>query len=1035
MAIPTLTIGVVDQQLYIYAGSMTLKRNTLDLSLINPATVPTLGDAVTMTNPTWAGHVASIKKSTLTDKQGNKIITISATNDDEAAASAAPWNLSDTPNNTTTFGYRELTVEETDNTDDTITTNGSCIVFHEGLWPGMTVQLTSSDLGYSATDFTVTDVTVTWLKADQAAYNIQFGDPIVTMSVWLNESAADFILPIDETKITDGAVTTPKIATNAITADKIEVGTITADKLAAELILASTIKTAESGSRVELDTNGMRNYSSDGQLLVNIPTNGTDPVSVVGQIEASSLVSNVSAELHGTNTFAKGSTSVLEVGVTNPSAAPTVVSSLDSLTLTSTPAHVGHGICYDSAGDSGGATATYWIGADPTATGSTDVAYEFNATTGALLRTIQKTGTTTTATTTLGATTHIYDTTQAYSGTSESQIATPLTMPRDGTITKISAYLAGYGGDATCQMHLWDSSGNRYSGGYSATFTAAGRTFSNGNDVRYEKTLTTPRFLASGTTFWAGWVHTDSGDGHFYSRDDGSGKTTKRGDGLTGDMTGISTDSATKPNVYVTYTYTVDSSIEGTMGKIIGVARQGTYIWVLDIYGTLFRYNQSDLAYVDKFDLSAYVAGTKANAGLFFDGTNLIITTATGVTGTDKTRFIKVTTAGAYSSTLSDTGLSINGSTATIRGGYADATYYWVSISGVGGGPVVPFTKSTGVIAYNKNFGTDAEAVSGVTYDGSYFRGYASASYPTKIWEYTDWDWTTESNVYWVAYSWYDSVGTTHETALSPRTSITMGRRRKMLVSNPAIPVSGADDPDKVRIYMLRNATEPTAGTYEMQVEDALTSREFTSYTTVNGNDATSNNFPAGTAATLASSATGWTLKASGLINRTGTAFPGSPATDDHFWRSDLDMEFFYDGTRWLSTQLLSITIPVYSASVVGPVGSTLANAFRCSGPSLMGGSNIWLETFAVGYNLVAGTGPDASNKWTLTLGVYPAATTAASVVIDSGAEGVWTQEETAVDALLGDGRSMWVVDITKTGSPGSIYTWSPNVTYRIVAT
>jgi hypothetical protein len=36
----------------------------------------------------------------------------------------------------------------------------------------------------------------------------------------------------------------------------------------------------------------------------------------------------------------------------------------------------------------------------------------------------------------------------------------------------------------------------------------------------------------------------------------------------------------------------------------------------------------------------------------------------------------------------------------------------------------------------------------------------------------------------------------------------------------------------------------------------------------------------------------------------TGTSFPGSPTTGDKFYRTDRNIEYFYDGTRWLSTQL-----------------------------------------------------------------------------------------------------------------------------------
>lgn len=47
-------------------------------------------------------------------------------------------------------------------------------------------------------------------------------------------------------------------------------------------------------------------------------------------------------------------------------------------------------------------------------------------------------------------------------------------------------------------------------------------------------------------------------------------------------------------------------------------------------------------------------------------------------------------------------------------------------------------------------------------------------------------------------------------------------------------------------------------------------------------------------------------LEISGTTLRTarGTSFPGSPASGDQFLRTDRNIEYFYDGTRWLSTTL-----------------------------------------------------------------------------------------------------------------------------------
>lgn len=46
-----------------------------------------------------------------------------------------------------------------------------------------------------------------------------------------------------------------------------------------------------------------------------------------------------------------------------------------------------------------------------------------------------------------------------------------------------------------------------------------------------------------------------------------------------------------------------------------------------------------------------------------------------------------------------------------------------------------------------------------------------------------------------------------------------------------------------------------------------------------------------------------------------GTGFPGSPSTDDLFYRTDRDILYFYDGSQWLSTQLIPIQFGVQAAA------------------------------------------------------------------------------------------------------------------------
>lgn len=840
-----------------------------------------------------------------------------------------------------------------------------------------------------------------------------------------------------------GTIASDQLAANSIIAGKIAAGAIGADALAAQIVLADKLLTTGlSGRRVEIDDEGIRNYSASEQLLVNIPTIGTDPVSIVGAVEASSLVSTATAELRGQNVLSAGSVTEAQTGVATPTSAPVLASSVPSLGLGTTPAQPGAGICYDPNGGAGGATPSYWIGADPTTGNLLDLAYEYNSSTGALLRTLQKTGTTTTQTGTIGSTSHVADTTQAYSGASESQIGTPLTMPRDGTITKVSAYLAGYGGSAACKNAIWNTSGTALR--ESAAYTAASKTFSNGNDDKYDKALTSGLFLASGTAFWAGFLHTSSGDGFFYSRDDGSGKTTKRGDGLDGDMTGISTDSATKPNIYVTYTYEVDSSVEGAVAKIVGVARVtgSDVLWVLDATGWLYKYVRSTLTYSAKYDLSAYVAGTKANAGLFYDGTNLVITTASGVTASEQVRFIKVNAStGAYISTHTTTGLAVDGAAATVRGGYLSSGYYHVALGGAVAG-VRPYDSTTYAYFANAEFGDPGEVSGGVAVGSSTYGVGWSSTNPAKVWLFTTWLWTTESAVYWVCYTWYDITGTTHETAPSPRASVTMGRRRQLTVSTPVIPGGAAEPPDRVRVYFARNASDPGGANYKLQSTDALTARVLQAYNSGGAANPTSNSFPGGTAAILRSSTTGWDFRGDGFAVHGGTSFPSSPPTGAHYFRTDIGQWFFYDGTRWLTTQLFSTqNVPRGDgASTLGDLAtaisaSTTGNLIRGPLPVPPGFSDMFVTSYEASFIVASGgTALGASHKWVGTATLQGSSGVLGTIDIASGASNTWRRASSgAINALIGTDTA-FMTSWAKTGTPGNL-TLGETVFYRLVAT
>lgn len=725
---------------------------------------------------------------------------------------------------------------------------------------------------------------------------------------------------ITSTQIADDAISTPKIAAGAIMADHIAAHQIGADQIAANSIVAGNIAAGAIGAealaaqiiladkliatdvppnqRMEMDDLGLRAYDAANKMVVNIPSAGSEPVSVVGKIETADLTSTASAELRGANTLAAGSSTVAQIGITDPVAAPTVVVSTPAAALVSAPPYLGMaGLGYDSSGY--GAVPTFWIGADPSVGNLLDLAYEYRASDGALVRTLRKTGTTQTLTTTLGSTSHVADAADAYdySG-SRDQVASPLTMPRAGRITKVSVYMAGYLGSATVRNAVWSSGGTLL--GTSSAYTATSRTFDNGASDHYDKALSSPLSVSSGQVIRAGFLKTSGGIQ--FDRDDGSGKTLYLGDGGNADWDPNTAWTDRKLNVYVTYEYDVDSSVEGAVGRIIGVARAGSYVWVLDMNGLLIQYNQSDLTYVAKFDHASRFGGVPQNGGLFDDGNYLVITTVSGQTGTEQVRFVRINrSTGAYVDTITASGLNVNGGTATVRGGCAkqDAltsnhVLWWVVVNGV----VRAYdTQASYAYVANREFGTSAECGNGLTHDGTYFRGF-SASANRSLYRYTNWDWTSESAVYWCGYAWYDSVANpdTHETKLSPIWTATLARRRRLTVANPAIPGASTEPPDRVRVYLYRNATTPSAGSYWLQATDALTTRDLDTYTGSGSHDSASNTFPPGTAAevksVVQSGSLGWSLKGDGEVvlapfqtyNPTKTNFGTATYTTSEAW-------------------------------------------------------------------------------------------------------------------------------------------------------
>lgn len=80
-----------------------------------------------------------------------------------------------------------------------------------------------------------------------------------------------------------------------------------------------------------------------------------------------------------------------------------------------------------------------------------------------------------------------------------------------------------------------------------------------------------------------------------------------------------------------------------------------------------------------------------------------------------------------------------------------------------------------------------------------------------------------------------------------------------------------------------------------------------------------------------------------------GTSFPGSPATGTRFTRTDRNIEYFFDGTRWLSTQEHQLVLPSITNVTATTTSTSVVNPYA-------GRSDIYV-TAAVFTNLLVGTG------------------------------------------------------------------------------
>lgn len=164
---------------------------------------------------------------------------------------------------------------------------------------------------------------------------------------------------------------------------------------------------------------------------------------------------------------------------------------------------------------------------------------------------------------------------------------------------------------------------------------------------------------------------------------------------------------------------------------------------------------------------------------------------------------------------------------------------------------------------------------------------------------------------------------------------------------------------------------------------------------------------------------------------QSGTSFPGSPSTNDLFHRTDHNLVYYYDGTRWLSLNLYVL----HTVKIVDNLAPATTEVCRWTAPVRPVGTDAWLISQGATYLVSGGSALSGSHKWTITMIKYPSTgAVTGTKVIDSGASGAWRSDTpVAIGELLGS-NYMIVANAAATGTPGSLYYYAV-LYYRIVAT
>lgn len=157
-----------------------------------------------------------------------------------------------------------------------------------------------------------------------------------------------------------------------------------------------------------------------------------------------------------------------------------------------------------------------------------------------------------------------------------------------------------------------------------------------------------------------------------------------------------------------------------------------------------------------------------------------------------------------------------------------------------------------------------------------------------------------------------------------------------------------------------------------------------------------------------------------------GTGQPGGPASGDLFFRTDLGLMTYYNGTRWLTVNQYSL--PLANDTVLQPFS---ANGQPQYSAPWGGVYDLWLEHWYATTSVA--TTNDGTKYWTCVL-ENNSGTDIATFNTSADTASTATFHTVTIGALLGTSVKWVQTNITKTSTPGTLVLFS-HVSYRLVIT